>query len=339
MSIENKYGITFAGNITADCVKMIDDFPSKGMHCTIHSESHAVGGLVPNTAINLAKIDAELPIDAVGRVGNDDSGRYVVSEMRRYGIHTDGILISEAESTSYSDVMTIKSTGERTMFHHRGANREFSPADIDVSALRCKMFHVGYILLLDQFDAPDAEYGTAMARFLKSLQDAGIKTSFDVVSEHGASFAEKVMPALKYTDNAIMNEIEGCAVVGIEPRDENGALLIDHVKQAMQAILERGVSERVILHCPEAGFILNRNGSFTHVPSLKLEEGYIQGTVGAGDAFCAGCLYGIYHDFSDRDILRFAAAAAACNLSAVDSVSGMKSKEGIYELLERYEQK
>ena len=339
MSIEQKYGITFAGNITADCVKMVDDFPSKGMHCTIHSESHAVGGIIPNTAINLAKIDPSLPIRAMGRVGNDDRGRFVVSEMQKYGICTDGVSVSNVESTSYSDVMTVISTGERTMFHHRGANREFSPDHIDVSALTCRMFHVGYILLLDQFDAPDAEYGTVMARFLRSLQDAGIRTSFDVVSEHGASFAEKVLPALKYTDNAIMNEIEGCAVVGLAPRDERGALIVENVRRAMETILSHGVSERVILHCPEAGFILNREGVFTQVPSLKLEKDYIKGSVGAGDAFCAGCLYGIYHDFSDRDILRFAAAAAACNLSAVDAISGMKSKDGIYDMLERYEQK
>lgn len=335
----NNCGIAFAGNITADHVKMIDDYPGKGMHCTIASESVAVGGSVPNTAINLAKIDPTLPICALGKVGNDDSGKFVVSEMQSYGIDTSGVIVSTTESTSYTDVMTTKITGERTMFHHRGANSEFSPADICVSDLNCKMLHIGYILLLDQFDAKDEEYGTVMARFLKQVKDAGIRTSFDIVSEHNANFAEKVLPALKYADNAIMNEIEGCAVVGLDPRDENGTLLVENIKKAMETILSYGVSERVILHCPEAGFILNRQGVFTQVPSLKLEKGYIKGSVGAGDAFCSGCLYGIYHDFSDSEILRFASAAAACNLSAVDSISGMKSKEGILELLAKYEQK
>jgi len=339
MNKEQRNGIVFVGNITADHVKMIDDFPSKGMHCTISDETLAVGGAVPNTAINLAKMDGELPIRAIGRVGNDDSGRYVVSEMKKYGIDTEGILVSEDSSTSYSDVMTIRSTGERTMFHHRGANRRLSPEDIPVDQLTCKMLHIGYILLLDQFDAPDAEYGTVMARFLHSLQRAGIRTSFDVVSEHGADFAAKVMPALRYADNAIMNEIEGCSVVGLAPRDEKGRLIVENVRRAMETILAQGVSERVILHCPEAGFILNRDGVFTQVPSLKLEKDYIKGSVGAGDAFCAGCLYAIYHDLSDRDILRFASAAAACNLSAADSVSGMKPKEEVWKLLERYEQR
>ena len=335
----NHRGIAFAGNITADHVKMITDYPGKGMHCTIVSESVAVGGAVPNTAINLAKIDSTLPIYALGKIGNDDSGKFVVSEMQKYGIDTNGVIVSATESTSYTDVMTTTTTGERTMFHHRGANSEFSPTDISIADLKCDMLHIAYILLLDQFDAKDEEYGTVMARFLKQVKDAGIRTSFDIVSEHNANFAEKVLPALKYADNAIMNEIEGCALVGLEPRDKDGALWVENIKKAMEPILSYGVSERVILHCPEAGFILNRQGVFTQVPSLKLEKGYIKGSVGAGDAFCSGCLYGIYHNFSDAEILRFASAAAACNLSAVDSISGMKSKEGIYELLKKYEQK
>jgi sugar/nucleoside kinase (ribokinase family) len=82
---------------------------------------------------------------------------------------------------------------------------------------------------------------------------------------------------------------------------------------------------------------LNRDGSFCIVPSLKLPQGYIKGTVGAGDAFCAGCLYAIYHGYDDRAMLEFASGAAACNLAAEDSVSGMKDKKYIHDLIENYE--
>jgi sugar/nucleoside kinase (ribokinase family) len=222
---------------------------------------------------------------------------------------------------------------ERTFFHHSGANAEFSPEDINIGALRCKMFHIGYILLLDKFDEKDEEYGTVMARTLKDIQSAGIRTSIDVVSDSKGQFAEKVIPALKYTDNAIMNEIEGCGVAGIEARDKNGKLIIENVHKAMQAILDYGVSERVIIHCPEAGFALDKNGEFTVVPSLELPKDYIKGTVGAGDAFCAGCLWGIYNGLSNKEILEFASGAAACNLTAPDSVSGMRSAEYIKQLI------
>ena len=104
-----------------------------------------------------------------------------------------------------------------------------------------------------------------------------------------------------------------------------------------EEIMAEGVGQRVIVHCPEAGFCLNKTGEFTVVPSLKLPKGYIKGTVGAGDAFCAGCLYGIYKGFDDKTILEFASGAACCNLSAVDSVSGMQSKEYIFDMIANHE--
>ncbi len=337
--LRNKHsGIAIAGNILTDYVKIIDFQPEKGMLCNILSVSRAVGGCVPNTGIDLAKIDSSLQLSALGLVGDDEAGQYVLSELQKNNLDTSRVKISKNASTGFSDVMTLKSTGERTFYHHRGGNAMFAPEDVDVDTLDCKMLHIGYILLLDRFDAKDAKYGTAMARFLKKVQEKGIKTSLDLVSSSDRKlFAEKVLPALKYTDNAMMNEIECCAVTGLEPRDGSGKLITENIKKSMKSLLDEGVSERVIVHCPEAGFIYNKNGEFTCVPSVKHPKGYIKGTVGAGDAFSAGCLYGIYNGFSDHDILEFASGAATCNLAAEDSVSGMRSKEYIYELLEKSE--
>ena len=303
--MSEKHGIALAGNMLTDTVKLIDTYPQKGMLANVYSVSQAVGGCAPNTAIDIARIDPKLKVSVLGKIGNDDGGKYLLSEMRGNGIDVSGVKVSERIGTSFSDVMSIKSTGERTFFHYRGANTEFSPEDINLSLLNCKMLHIGYILLLDKFDEPDSEYGTVMARFLREVQEAGILTSIDVVSASDGLFAEKVVPALKYTDNAIMNEIEGSGISGIPARDEGGALIPENIKQTMEIIFSKGVTERVIIHCPEAGFCLNKNGEFTVVPSIQLEKGYIKGTVGAGDAFCAGCLYGIYSGYDDKKILDF----------------------------------
>lgn len=334
-----KHGIAIAGNLLTDMVKLIDAYPEKGMLSNISSLSRAVGGCVPNTLIDLAKIDRTLSLSAFGRIGNDEAGIYVITELQKNGIDISGVKTSHTASTGFSDVMTLTKTGERTFFHHRGANREFLPDDMDIRTLSCRMLHIGYILLLDCFDKADPEYGTVMARFLRSVQKAGILTSVDVVSDSNSCFREKIIPALKYTDNAFMNEIEACGVSGLEPRRLGGKLNIDNIRQSAEMIMDCGVGQRVIIHAPEAGFIMNKAGEFTVVPSIKHPEGYIKGTVGAGDAFCAGCLYGIYNGFGDSDILEFASGAAACNLAAEDSVSGMQSKEYILDLLKRSEKK
>lgn len=330
-------GITIAGNILVDIVKMIEKFPEKNMLVHITDSIRAVGGCVPNTIINLAKIDPCMKLKALGKVGSDDNGRFVVSEMERYGVDVSGIKIAEGRETSYDDVMTEKSTGARTFFLSCGVNHEFGIEDIDVDALDCNIFHAGYILLMDALDAEDDEYGTKMARLLKMVSDKGIKTSVDAVSEDSDRYKEKIIPALKYCDYTIMNEIESCKVTGLSPRKEDGSVHVDNIKKTMEAFIEYGVREKVIIHCCEAGFLLDKSGEFVVVPSLKLPKGYIKGSVGAGDSFAAACLYGIDKGFDNKKLLEFASAAAACNLAASDSISGMKTRKEIETMCDTFE--
>ncbi len=328
-------GITLVGNILCDVVKTIDAYPELGMLSNIKRVSVAVGGCVPNTGIDLAKIDPSLKLSAIGRVGDDDYGRYVVGELKRYGFNTDGVSVSSTQPTSFSDVMSLP-TGDRTFFHARGANAEFSPELIDLETLDCEMLHAGYILLLDKFDGEDSEYGTKMARFLCEAQKRGIKTSVDAVSDSTGKFREKIMPALKYCNYIIFNEIECCNIWGISPYFEDGRLDIKAIETAMRKTMEYGVKDKVIVHCKKAGFCLSSDGKFTVVPSINIPRELIKGSVGAGDAFCAGSLYGIYNGFTDEEILTFAASAAACNLTSENSVDGMKSRAEIEEAAKIY---
>lgn len=55
----------------------------------------------------------------------------------------------------------------------------------------------------------------------------------------------------------------------------------DLVKQLLQ---ELGVSTWAVIHCPEVGIGLDENDQLVEVPSLKLPDGWIAGTVGAGNA-------------------------------------------------------
>lgn len=329
----DRRGITVVGNIISDVVKNVDCYPAIGMLANISAVTRAVGGCAPNTAIDLAKIDATLPLSVIGCVGDDEYGRYMISQLQKYSIDTSKIAVTDQAPTSFSDVMSLPN-GERTFFHAKGANALFHPDQIKIADLPCRMLHIGYILLLDQFDAADPEYGTVMARFLHDVQAAGIKTSFDVVSSSSAEdYAAKVIPALKYSDNVIINEIECCNIWSVSPRTADGRLNVPAIKDAMSKTMAAGVKEKVIVHSKEAGFCLSADGTFTVVPSLEIDEKAIKGSVGAGDAYCAGCLYGLYHQYQDEDMLRFASAAAACNLFAANAVDGMRSKNEIDALM------
>lgn len=331
-------GITIAGNMIVDTVKTVSTYPESGRLADITDVRRAVGGCMPNTIIDLAKMQGGIPLRAAGRVGDDEDGRFIRSTLIKHGVNVDSVSVSQEKRTSFSDAMSALDTGERTFFHYRGANAEFSPACLPAPTLDCDLLHIGYILLLDAFDAPDETYGTVMARYLHDVQSRGIATSIDVVSGEAERFEEKVLPALRYCDYAIMNEIEGCAVSGLPPRDENGRLIIDHLVRTLELFMQKGVKRRAVLHCPEAGFCMDAQTGLTIVPSFRLDAGYIKGSVGAGDAFCAGCLYAIYKEKDPRWMLRYAAAAAAANLSAADSISGMKRHEELETMMEEWEE-
>ena len=335
MSGERK-GVTIAGSILTDIVKNIDYYPQSGMLANISEMSRSVGGCVPNTAINLAKIDNSVPISVLGKIGDDEHGKFVVSEMRNVGIDCSRISISADKPTSFTDVMSEPS-GERTFFNSRGANVDFSPEDIDIASLNSKILHIGYIMLLDTFDKEDKEYGTVMARFLCDAQNHGLKTSVDVISDDTADYKAKLSPALKYCNYAILNEFESSKISDLDPYKENGDLDIDNIRKTMELMAEQGVKEKVIVHCKKAGFCLDvPTGTFTAVPSLKIPKEEIKGSVGAGDSFCAASLYGIYMGMSDEEILEFASAAAACNLFAANSVDGMKPLKDIKAVANKY---
>lgn len=326
-------GIAVAGNILTDNVKMVEVYPQKGMLATITKESLAVGGCVPNTAIDLKKIDSNLNVFALGKIGNDEKGKYVLNEMQKIGLDVFGVKVCDSAPTSYSDVITVKSTGERTFFHNRGANAQFCPDDVELENLSCKILHLGYLMLLDSFDKIDEKGNTPAGKFLQRAQSLGIKTSVDMVSESSGNFNKVAQSALKFCDYVIINEIEVGQIANLTVRDLDGKLIEQNVEKAMQKVLKMGVREKVIVHCPEKAFCLGTNGDFTMVSSIKLPKDYIKGSVGAGDAFCAGALYGIYNGYCDKEILSFANAVAVSCLSKPDSVSGVRNKKEIEKLI------
>ena len=128
-----------------------------------------------------------------------------------------------------------------------------------------------------------------------------------------------------------MNELEASKLTGIESKNENLRLIAEKLKNY-------GVRERVIIHTPEIGVCLSKNG-FTAVPSYELPKGFIQGTTGAGDAFCAGALHGIYKNKTDKEILEFASAAAVAALSESDATSGLREEEEITKLCKKFKRK
>jgi len=328
----SKKGIAVAGNMIVDLLYPINGIPKPGELTTITADAaRTSGGFLCNDIVDLAKLDPQLPLVALGCIGDDTEGKFVMDKLGEHK-NIDLQYVKTAGTTSFTLVMADEITKQRTFYHNRGGNATFCEEDIPWDKLDVDMLMAGYILLMDALDEDDEQYGTKMAKLLHRAQEKGIKTSIDVVSEAGDRFRKKVCPALKYTDYCVINEVEASASTGIQLRSEDGKLLKENMPAALKALKELGVSTWAVIHCPEVGMGLDENNQLVEVPSLKLPEGWIAGTVGAGDAFCSGVLYGAWKGMDLKSAIELGTGSAVCSLSQPGATEGMRSAEEVMQV-------
>jgi sugar/nucleoside kinase (ribokinase family) len=336
MTSDQRQGIACGGVWVLDTVKVIDHYPPENSIAYVSEMSKGGGGLAHNVVIDLASFDRALPLHALGLIGNDPYGDYLVDLCRRFpNINLDQLRRTDEAGTSYTDVFSVKGSGRRTYFHYKGTNKLYEPRHVDVDRLPVRMFHLGYLLLMDAMDQPDAQFGTVAARLLAQLQTRGIKTSIDLVSEDSNRFGEIVPPALKYTDYCIINDWEAEKLTGI-PLRENGRLKAENLTKIGTAILNFGVQDLVVIHFPEGGYLRGVKGVEILQPSLEVSDDFIVGSAGAGDAFCAAVLYGLYQGWDHPRTMRFASCAGAMNLSDLTTTGGSKSWQEILQMEKRF---
>jgi sugar/nucleoside kinase (ribokinase family) len=330
---EGRVGILCGGNWIIDHVKIIDTFPGQDALASILSQSRGTGGTPYNVLIDLAKLGARFPLSGVGLVGDDDNGKTIRDDCHRFGIDATQLHTTREASTSYTDVMTVRSTGRRTFFHMRGANSLLAEEHFDLASSKARIFQLGYVLLLDTLDEIAADGTTGAGRLLKQARELGFKTSLDVVSEDSDRFVSVVTPALPHVDYLIINEFEASRSTGIDV-SVDGVISYDRASEAAQRLLELGVNELVVIHFPEGSLARSRSGEEARQGSVQVPSDQIAGAAGAGDAFAAGMLFGLHDGLPIQECLKLAVAAAASNLSDPTCTGGIKPREECLKVAE-----
>src|SRR5271169_383140 len=142
-------GILAAGNWIRDHVKTVDAWPEQDGLATIVGHCVGNGGVPYSVLKDLAKMGAPFPLAGIGLLGDDADGSAILADCKALGIDTAQLRTARGLSTSYTDVVTVRGTGRRTFFHHRGANALLGPEHIDFARARERIFYLGYLLLLD----------------------------------------------------------------------------------------------------------------------------------------------------------------------------------------------
>ncbi len=303
--------ICCCGAIVQDCFLHAEP-ADKGTLSEVEQLRYSTGGAPSNVGRALGKLG--IAVEAVGCVGADPAGRWIVDELRAAGVATGGVQVV-GDGTSGISMILVAPDGERTVYCYPGVNDRFDADDIEPSP-DWQICHVGYPSLMPRCR------GDRLARLFERLRRQGIVTSLDTTWSMAEVPLDDVEAALPHTDILTPNLGEAEQLVGVAPGS-------GQVEEIAQFLLERGVGTVVITRGPDGVYLATGAGSARgrsaptgvalpppglsiHVPAYETRE--ILNTTGAGDTFGAGFLAGLTRSVDPEVALRVGALAAALHI-------------------------
>lgn len=323
--MNERSGIICAGNWIVDLVHDIDHWPDESNLARISNQSRGIGGGPANVISALARLKTGILLCPIGAVGSDAYGAFILEECRSLGLSIEHIKIKSKTATAHTHVMSVAGRS-RTFFYQGGANDVISEKDFPFSTFKkscAKIFYLGYLTLLGEMDTFYEKNLTGAAKVLKRAQNAGITTCVDLVSMPHPNFQAIVAASTPYIDFLILNEIEAAQAIGSTLKNSDPDILVN----MGQDLLNMGINSAVIIHCVERVAWVGKNGfkQVFEIEQLPIEK--IVSNLGAGDAFCAGLLYGLHQAWAPERCICLAKATATASLkghTATESIPPLK---------------
>jgi sugar/nucleoside kinase (ribokinase family) len=101
-------GVLAGGNWIVDRPKIIDVYPAQDALANILQETSGNGGSPYNLLLDLARLEAPFPLEAVGLVGEDEAGEFIRADCRAHGIDTRQLHACRDAPTSYTDAVGFR---------------------------------------------------------------------------------------------------------------------------------------------------------------------------------------------------------------------------------------
>ncbi|WP_079477594.1 sugar kinase [Halobacillus salinus] len=276
------------------------------------SFERSAGGAEYNFAIGSARLG--LSTGWISRLGNDEFGKYIRNFARGEGVDITGVELLDQYSTSLN-FKEIRENGEGSTFYYRfpSPTEALTERTLDERLLRnTRVLHIsGVFAALDP-----AKNIPLLKRAITIAKDHGALISFDpnirlkLWSEEEAR--KGILELLPYVDLILTGLEEAELLIGTKETSEiieifkrYGISMVAIKKGSEGAI---GYDGRTVLHAP------------ARVPDKVVD------TVGAGDGFDVGFVFGILQGWGLKRTLEFANTIG----SMVVSVNG--DNEGLPEL-------
>jgi len=283
-------------------MNLIDERRAHEIYEMMGPATEMSGGSVANTIAGFANLGGRASY--IGRVRDDQFGEIFNHDMRSLGVDIRLNPAPDGAPTARSHIM-ITADGQRTMNTYLGACTELGVADITAET-----FGKPKAVLIEGYVWDIAE-GPALARKAMELAAKNrtkvalsLSDSF-CVARHKESYLEAVRDGV---DIIVADEDEINVLMGTDDFDDT-----------LDAI--RGHDNLFVMTRSEKGSVIVRQGE-QHVQAATPVEQVID-TTGAGDAYCAGFLYGWVHD---KSLAECARAGTLCATAVIQQVGARIEK-------------
>lgn len=306
------FDYTSMGFYTFDClVRPVTQIPPGGDTYFVEELTMAVSGAAGSASIVAAKNG--LNVQAVGGVGYDDMGNWVLAKLGSFGVDTANMERCEAFTTS-SSVVTTRPDGARPALHKRGATAGFYVGDDRIDrVLDTKILHVGGVGLMDAMDQG------RNAEIMEEARKRGCTTTLDVFASTGEDLA-KITPLLKHTDFFMPSEEEAMALSGLTDFEEIASFLLD-----------QGVGAVILTLGAQGAMYRDAQGTKIDIPAFEID---VVCTCGCGDCFNGGFATGLHLGRDLSDSIRIAQASSAQNATGLGSQAGIVDLEGTLNFMQ-----
>jgi sugar/nucleoside kinase (ribokinase family) len=297
-----RFDYTSMGFITFDALcRPVTQIPPGGDTYFVEELTLAVSGAAGSAVIVAAKHG--LKSRAVGGVGNDDMGDWVLMKLARFGIDTSMMARCEGFTTS-SSLVTTRPDGARPALHKRGATDGFYIGDDQIDdLLDTRILHVGGVGLMNRMDTGRTE------EILREAKRRGVTVTLDVFAST-ADDLPKVARLLPHTDYFLPSEEEARALSGLTQNRDLAQFLID-----------RGVACVILTLGADGAFYRHRDGTEFHTPAFAVD---VKCTCGCGDCFNGGFATGLIKGLDARGAVQIGQASSAQNATGLGSQAGVR---------------
>jgi sugar/nucleoside kinase (ribokinase family) len=289
---------------------VLDRYPALGDYAIVQRQFEQAGGTTSNTCAALARLG--LPVALVSKVGSDREGDEILASLDSIGCDTSMVSRDALLPTDSSVILVpqSESSRDRTILWLKGAqpvHRMQLPLDrimdhrwvlVDVNDDQLREF----LLSLPAHLSPRTQLIGAMTY----LTDTSPEIALRHLLQHDVMFG---------------NRRELLYVTGSD--DLSSAVV------AIQAAMEGHACRVIYLTLGAEGAIAIRPKSVTSMPAYPVN---VVDTTGAGDAFAAGCIWGLLDACADEEILARGNAVGGLSCQAMGARAGLPSRHETIEL-------